>query len=66
MNETYEKLAKKLKMKYNELHKKLIDKKYIEIKENKETLTEKGKEAGGEIKKFRGKEYFAWYENMKM
>ena len=33
---------------------------------NKEVLTKKGKETGGEVRKFKGKEYFAWYEDMKI
>jgi len=60
------KIAQKLKMKYNELHKKLIENGYIEIKNKKEILTEKGKKAGGEVRKFKGKEYFAWFEDMKI
>jgi len=60
------KLAQKLKTKYNELNKKLIDRGYIEIKDNKEVLTEKGKKEGGEVRKFKGKEYFAWFENMQI
>ena len=57
------KLAIKLKMKTEELHKKLLELGYLEISNNKEKLTEKAKEIGGEIKNFRGKDYFAWNEN---
>lgn len=57
------KLAIKLKMKYDELHKKFIELGYLEIKDSKEKLTTKGKEIGGELKNFRGKDYFAWKED---
>jgi len=60
------KLAKKLKLKTDELHKKLIEQKYLIIKDNKEYLSVKGKEAGGELKKFRGKNYFVWNEDIKL
>lgn len=54
------KLAVKLKMKTDELHKKLIELGYLEVINNIEQLTDKAKEIGGEIKNFRGKDYFAW------
>jgi len=57
------KLAIKLKLKTDELHKKFIELGYLEINNSKEQLTKKGKAVGGELKKFRGKNYFAWKEN---
>ena len=57
------KLAVKLKLKTEELHKKFIKLGYLEILNDKECLTKKAKEIGGEIKNFRGKDYFAWNED---
>ena len=57
------KLAVKLKMKTDELHKKFIKLGYLEVKDSKEQLTAKGKEVGGELKNFRNKDYFAWKED---
>ncbi len=60
------KLAVKLKMKTDELHKKFIKLGYLEEKGSKEQLTAKGKEVGGEMKRFKGKDYFAWNEDTKI
>ena len=60
---TTSKLASKLKKKTDELIKELIDHGYIEIQDDKELLTQKGIESGGEAKKGRYGSYFLWDEN---
>lgn len=60
---TTSKLASKLKKKTDELIKELIDHGYIEIQDDKELLTQKGVESGGEAKKGRFGSYFIWDEN---
>jgi len=57
------KLANKLKIKPDELHKKLMKLGYLEIVNSKEQLSGKAKKIGGELKKYMGKEYFAWNED---
>lgn len=60
------KLAIKLKTDKSTLDEKLIELGYIEIKNDKEYLTSKGIEIGGELRKYMGKEYFAWNEDIKI
>ena len=60
---TTSKLAKKLGKTTDQLTEKLISKGYLEINSEKEELTEKGKQAGGESKKGRFGAYFLWNEN---
>ncbi len=72
-NDTYKKekvktskLAQKYKIKTDEMIKLLIKNGYLELRNNKPYLTERGKENGGEWKpnKFGG--YFLWNENIKI
>lgn len=60
------KLANKLKIKPDEFHKRLIQLGYIEVVDSKEQLAAKSQEIGGELKKYMGKEYFAWNEDTKI
>ena len=60
---TTSKLAKKLGKKTDELIKELISLAYVEIKNEKEILTQKGIESGGEQKKGRYGDYFLWEED---
>ncbi len=60
---TTSKLAKKLGKKTDELIKELISLAYVEIKNEKEMLTQKGIESGGEQKKGRYGDYFLWEED---
>ncbi len=57
------KLATKLRKKTDELIKELISQGYIEIKDEKKILTEKGIASGAENKKGRFGEYFLWRED---
>ena len=63
---TTSKLAVKLQLKTDELLSKLLKKGYLEIKNGKEHLTQKGKDAGGEwsLNKYGG--YFLWNQDMKI
>jgi len=63
---TSSKLGQRYKLKTPELLQKLIEKGYIESKEGKQQLTQKGQEAGGESRvspKFG--QYFLWPEDFK-
>ena len=63
---TSSKLGQRYKLKTPELIQKLIEKGYIESKDGKQQLTQKGKEAGGESRispKFGP--YFLWPEEFK-
>jgi phosphatidylserine/phosphatidylglycerophosphate/cardiolipin synthase-like enzyme len=63
---TSSKLAQKLGMKTNEFLELLVSTHYLEIKEGKHYLTNKGKDVGGEFRvnpKFGA--YFLWNENFK-
>ena len=60
---TTSKLAKKIGKTTDQLTEELISKGYLEIKDKKEELTEKGKQVGGESKKGRFGAYFLWNEN---
>jgi len=58
---TSSKLAQKIGLKTNELLDKLVTEQYLEVRDNKNYLTEKGKSAGGEFRmspKFGP--YFLW------
>lgn len=57
---TTAKLAEKLGMDSNELTKLLIEHGYIELKGNNPFLTEKGKSAGGEVKKGKFGYFIVW------
>jgi Mn-dependent DtxR family transcriptional regulator len=62
---TTSKLAKKLGLKTNELVDKLISQGFLEIKDDKNYITSKGKDAGGEFRmspKFGP--YFLWPEGL--
>ncbi|WP_223295256.1 hypothetical protein [Allochromatium vinosum] len=62
---TTSKLAKKLGMKTNDLTEKLVQSGFLESREGKHYITNKGKDAGGEFRmspKFGP--YFLWPENM--
>jgi phosphatidylserine/phosphatidylglycerophosphate/cardiolipin synthase-like enzyme len=61
---TTSKLAKKLGKTTDQLTGELVSKGYLEIKDEQEELTEKGKQAGGESKKGRFGAYFLWNENL--
>ncbi len=61
---TTSKLAKKLGKTTEQLTEKLVSKGYLKIKGEKEELTEKGKQAGGESKTGRFGAYFLWNENL--
>lgn len=61
---TTSKLAKKLGKTTSELIEEFVSKGYLEIRNEKEELTEKGKEVGGENKKGRFGTYFLWNENL--
>lgn len=63
---TTSKLAVKLKIKTDELMSKLLKDGYLEIKNEKEHLTEKGKEAGGEWRASKYGGYFLWNKEMKI
>jgi phosphatidylserine/phosphatidylglycerophosphate/cardiolipin synthase-like enzyme len=63
---TTSKLAKKLGKTTDQLTKELISKGYLEINNEKEELTEKGKQEGGESKRGRFKAYFLWDENFQI
>jgi phosphatidylserine/phosphatidylglycerophosphate/cardiolipin synthase-like enzyme len=60
---TTSKLAQKNKMKTNEIIKFFLLKGYLEIKNEKEHLTKKGKEIGGIWKPSKYGGYFLWEEN---
>lgn len=62
---TTSKLAIKLKIKTDELVSKLLKDGYLEIKNEKEHLTEKGKEAGGEWRASKYGGYFLWNKDFK-
>lgn len=62
---TTSKLAVKLKIKTDELVSKLLKDGYLEIKNEKEHLTEKGKEAGGEWRASKYGGYFLWNKDFK-
>ena len=57
---TTSKLAKKLEKTTSQLLEELISKGYLKIDNEKEMLTEKGKQVGGESKKGRFGAYFLW------
>jgi len=61
---TTSKLAKKLSKTTEKLTEELLSKGYLEVKNEKEELTEKGKQAGGESKKGRFGSYFLWNEDL--
>lgn len=62
---TSSKIAKKLGMKTAELLEKLTELGYLELKENKHYLTEKGKEIGGEFRMSRRfGPYFLWPDDL--
>lgn len=64
---TSSKLGQRYKLKTPELIQRLNEKGYLEIKEGKQLLTQKGKEAGGELRispKFGP--YFLWPEDFKI
>jgi len=61
---TTSKKAKKLGKSTEQLTEALLSKGYLEVKNEKEELTEKGKQAGGESKKGRFGSYFLWNENL--
>lgn len=63
---TTSKLAVKLKIKTDELLAKLLKEGYLEIKNEKEHLTTKGKDAGGEWKSNKYGGYFLWGKDMKI
>jgi phosphatidylserine/phosphatidylglycerophosphate/cardiolipin synthase-like enzyme len=63
---TTSKLAKKLGKTTGQLTEELISKGYLAINNEKEELTEKGKQEGGESKKGRFKVYFLWDENFQI
>jgi phosphatidylserine/phosphatidylglycerophosphate/cardiolipin synthase-like enzyme len=60
------KLAKKLGKTTEQFTEELISKGYLAIKNEKEELTEKGKQEGGESKKWRFGTYFLWNEDFKI
>jgi len=60
---TTSKLAKKLGKTTEQLTEELVSKGYLEIKGEKEEITEKGKQVGGESKKGRFGAYFLWNED---
>lgn len=61
---TTSKLAKKLGKATDQLTEELITKGYLEVVNEKNELTEKGKQVGGENKKGRFGAYFLWNENL--
>jgi phosphatidylserine/phosphatidylglycerophosphate/cardiolipin synthase-like enzyme len=61
---TTSKLAKKMGKTTNELTQELIKKGYLEIKNKKEELTNKGKDAGAKSSKGQFGTYFLWDENL--
>jgi phosphatidylserine/phosphatidylglycerophosphate/cardiolipin synthase-like enzyme len=63
---TTSKLAKKLGKTTIQLTEELISKGYLAMKNEKEELTEKGKQEGGESKKGRFGVYFLWNEDFKI
>lgn len=63
---TTSKLAIKFKIKTDELLSKLLKDGYLEIKNEKEHLTEKGKEVGGEWRASKYGGYFLWDKEMKV
>ncbi len=63
---TTSKLAIKHKLKTDELIAKLLKDGYLEIKNEKEHLTQKGKEAGGEWRANKYGGYFLWDKEMKI
>jgi phosphatidylserine/phosphatidylglycerophosphate/cardiolipin synthase-like enzyme len=63
---TTSKLAKKLGKTTIQLTEELISKGYLAMKNEKEELTEKGKQEGGESKKVRFGIYFLWNEDFKI
>jgi phosphatidylserine/phosphatidylglycerophosphate/cardiolipin synthase-like enzyme len=62
---TTSKLAKKVGLKTNELLEKFVKIGYLEIKEDKHYITDKGKEAGGEFRASKFGFYFLWPENIR-
>ncbi|AHJ12428.1 phospholipase D family protein [Sulfurospirillum multivorans] len=63
---TTSKLATKLKIKTDELLSKLLKDGYLEIKNEKEHLTQKGKDVGGEWRASKYGGYFLWDKEMKI
>lgn len=63
---TSSKLAAKLKMKTPELIEKLVAEGYVEEKEGKQNLTQKGVSAGGEAKTGKYGDFFIWPESMSL
>ncbi len=63
---TTSKLAKKLGKTTEQFTEELISKGYLKVNNKKETLTEKGKQVGGERKKGRFGAYFLWDENFRI
>ena len=61
---TTSKLAKKLGKTTDQLIEELVSNGYLVIKDEKEELTDKGKQAGGESKKNRFGPYFLWNEDL--
>ena len=62
---TTSKLAKRLGMKTNELTEKLVQSGFLEVREGKHYITDKGKEVGGEFRmsqKFGP--FFLWPESL--
>lgn len=63
---TTSKLALKLKIKTDELIEKLVSLGFLEKKGDKEYITPKGKEAGGEFRTNKHGGYFLWDKDMKI
>lgn len=63
---TTSKLAVKLKLKTDELLEKLVSLGFLERKGEKEYITQKGKEAGGEFRANKHGGYFLWDKEMKI
>lgn len=64
---TTSKLAQKLGLKTNELIEKLVISSFLELKEGKHYLTNKGKEVGGEFRmSTKYGPYFLWPENFRL
>ena len=60
---TTSKLSSKLGLKTDELMEKLVSLGYLEVREDKQYLTAKGKQAGGEFRTGQFGSYFLWLEN---
>lgn len=63
---TSSKLAQKLGCKTNELLEKLVVAGFLELKDGKQFLTAKGKDAGGEFRGSKFGPYFLWPESFKL